>query len=283
VRSYYTLIHRPGRENHYIAAYRSVLYMHMSCAILSDSTCIETATLKKVSGRTIPLLTLLLPIGLCLLTSGCVYISKHTLRGACLTDMGSPVRNFCVVAPRILWRGERPTKEDARWLLEQRVGTVVSLQLEDQRAFEKVALSSDYSHSVTYYRVSGFSPVQLLSPAHLDEHLALFIAIVKASPKPVYVHCRAGVDRTGILAAAYRVLVDGAARSEAVAEMGRYHSPWQDLDARYIYGLSETRREKILRDAADWQSRLSPTARIECAGGRCTFVHNPNPVGGKRD
>jgi protein tyrosine/serine phosphatase len=197
--------------------------------------------------------------------------------------MGSPVRNFCVVAPQILWRGERPTEADARWLLEQRVGTVVSLQLDDQHAFEKVDLGSDYSHSVTYYRVSGFSPLQLLSPSHLDEHLALFMAIVKASPKPVYVHCRAGVDRTGILAAAYRVLIDGAPRSEAVAEMARFHSPWEPLDARYIYGLSEARRENILREAADWESKLSPTAHIECADGRCTFAANPNPVGGKRD
>jgi protein tyrosine/serine phosphatase len=217
-----------------------------------------------------------------LLASGCVYISRHTLRGACLTDMGSPVRNFCVVAPGILWRGERPTKEDAKWLLEERVGTVISLQLDDRRAFEAARLSRDYEHSVSYFRVPGFSPVQVLRPSHLDKHLALFIAIVKAAPKPVYVHCRAGVDRTGVLVAAYRVLIDGASRKEAIAEMGRFHSPWQSLDALYINGLSEARREEILRQAANWEARLRPTARIDCERGQCTYVRNVDPSGAER-
>jgi len=226
-----------------------------------------------------------LVFGIVMLVSGCVYISRHTLRGACLTDMGSPVRNFCVVASQVLWRGERPTQPDAKWLLQQNVGTVISLQLEDRRAFEAVTPPADYVHSVSYFKVPGFNPFQVLSPRHLDEHLALFLAIVKGSPKPVYVHCRAGVDRTGILAAAYRVLIDGADPEEAIAEMGRFHSPWQHFDAHYIRGLTPARREKILQEAAAWESRLTPTASIDCERGRCTYVrsqssspvaHNPN-------
>ena len=85
-----------------------------------------------------------------------------------------------------------------------------------------------------------------------------------------------------MLSAAYRVLIDGASRREAVAEMGRYHSPWQSLDARYIYGLSDARRENILREAADWESRLRPTARIECANGHCIYVPNLDLSGGER-
>ncbi len=218
-------------------------------------------------------LSVLIPV----LLSGCVYFSKHTIHGACSHDLGSPVRNFCVVAPQVLWRGERPTKADARWLLEQHVGTVVSLQLDDRRAFEAVQLGPDFVHSVSYFHVPGFSPLQVLSPSHLDTHLALFIAIAKAAPKPIYVHCRAGVDRTGILAAAYRVLVEGVTREQAIAEMARYHSPWQHFDAKYIRGLSEERRVQILRKAADWESRLRPTARIECVRGRCSFEPTAEP------
>lgn len=211
-------------------------------------------------------------ISLFLLLSGCVYISKHTIRGACTYDLGSPIRNFCVVTPNVLWRGERPTKADAQWLVEHRVGTVVSLQLDDRRAFESVTVGNDFTHSVSYFHVPGFSPMQLLRPARLDVHLALFIAIVKSAPKPIYVHCRAGVDRSGVLIAAYRVLVEGMSRDAAVTEMGRFHSPWQHLDARYIRGLSPTRRQKILREAADWESRLRPTAHIDCLQSQCTYV-----------
>jgi hypothetical protein len=194
--------------------------------------------------------------------------------------MGSPVRNFCVVAPQVLWRGERPTAEDAKWLLQQRVGTVVSLQLDDRRAFEAVIPREDYSHSVSYFEVPRFSPLQVLSPAHLDKHVARFLAIVKAAPKPVYVHCRAGVDRTGVLAAAYRVLIDGATREQAIGEMARFHSPWESFDARYIRGLSEGRRAEILRQAADWEARLRPSARIDCERGRCSYVPNADAASG---
>lgn len=201
----------------------------------------------------------MLLVSLCLLGPGCVYISRHTLRGACLNDLSSPVRNFCVVEPHILWRGERPTRDDAQWLLAQ--------------------LGESYMHTVSYFQVSGFSPFQVLSPSHLDKHVARFLAIVKAAPKPVYVHCRAGVDRTGVLAAAYRVVIDGASRKEAIAEMARYHSPWQSLDARYISGLSEARRQEILREAAEWQARVRPTASLECVRGRCTYVRNVAAAG----
>jgi protein tyrosine/serine phosphatase len=203
--------------------------------------------------------------------SGCVYFSKRTIEGACGNDLDSPIHNFCVVTPNVLWRGERPTKADAQWLVEHRVGTVVSLQLDDRRAFESAAVDQDLSQSVSDFHVPGFSTLHLLSPARLDVHLAQFIAIVRSAPQPIYVHCRAGVDRSGVLIAAYRILVEGVSPEEAIAEMGRFHSPWQHLDAHYIRGLSEARRQKILAEATDWGSRLRPTARIDCARGRCTY------------
>jgi hypothetical protein len=214
-----------------------------------------------------------------LLLCGCVYVSRHTIEGACSNDLGSPIHNFCVVTPGMLWRGPHPDASDATWLLEHGVGSIVSLQLNDQRAFEDVALSQDFSHSVPYFQVPGFSPIQVLSSSQVDNHVALFLAIMKQAPKPIYVHCRAGVDRTGVVTAAYEVIVEKADRDQVIEAMSRWHSPWFSIDARYIRELSEDRQAEILRKAKDWEARLRPSADINCQHGKCLYVRNDvNPT-----
>ena len=209
-----------------------------------------------------------------MLLSGCVYMSKHTLPGACSYDLGSPIHNFCVVDRDRLWRGSRPDAGGAQWLLERGVGAIVSLQLNDQRAFEGAAPGAGFSHSVPYFQVPGFNPFQVLSRARLDTHVALFLAIMRQAPKPVYVHCRAGVDRTAIVAAAYQVLVEGIDREKVIAEMARWHSPWFRIDVQYIRDLTPERAEEIMRKTDEWQSRLRPSAQINCLHGKCAFVRN---------
>jgi protein-tyrosine phosphatase len=200
--------------------------------------------------------------------SGCVYVSGHTPPGACPHDLSSPIRNFCVVAPGVLWRGARPTRAGAKWLIEQRVGSVVSVQVDSLPAFEAAIPREDFAHSVSYYQMRGFSPLQILTRSQLDEHMATFVAIVKDAPKPIYVHCRAGVDRTGVVAAAYRVLIEGTSAQDAIADMARFHSPWQRIDARYLRSVAEHRTE-ILRQADELASRLQPITQIKCSHGKC--------------
>lgn len=209
---------------------------------------------------------------LALLLCGCVYFSRHTLPGACPDDLGSPIRNFCVVTPGLLWRGESPTRSDARWLVEHGVGTVVSLQLDVRRSFESVHLDPGIDRSVTYFRVRNFAATQVLTHRHLDDHVAEVLAIIQEAPKPVLISCRAGVDRTGIIAAAYRVLVDGRSRKAAIREMDGFHSPWDPLNARYVRSLTGARKARILRNVTQWRSRLQPTGRFECRNGGCRLL-----------
>src|SRR5262245_45005676 len=85
--------------------------------------------------------------------TGCVYISTHTLRGACSNDLDSPIRNFCVVTAGTLWRGPHPDAADAQWLLDHGVRSIISLQLNDKRAFENAAPPPDLSQSLPYFQV----------------------------------------------------------------------------------------------------------------------------------
>lgn len=207
-----------------------------------------------------------------LLAGGCVYMSPHTLKGSCPTTLDSPVRNFCVVTPHVLWRGEHPTAADASWLVQQRVGAVLSLQVDARRAFEHAKVSpADAPLSFPYYKMRGLDPLQMLSSRHLDDRAAMFLAIVSTAPRPLYVHCRAGVDRAGVLLAVYRMLVEGVTAEDAIAELARFKSPWLPLEKRYINGLSETRREQIRRDAARYKAGLHPAGEFQCSQGRCTY------------
>lgn len=220
---------------------------------------------------------------LALLLSGCVYFSRHTLPGACPDDLGSPIRNFCVVSPGVLWRSEAPTRSDARWLVQHGVGSVVSLELDVRHSFETVRLAPGLSRSVTYYRIKDFSAVQVLTHHHLDQHVALVLAIIAQAPKPVLVSCRAGVDRTGIIVGAYRMLIDGMSRRRAITEMNGFHSPWDPLNDRYVRSLSGPRGARILRRARQWESSgVKPTGRFECRAGGCRFVRAGAAVAGAR-
>lgn len=211
---------------------------------------------------------------LCLLPcifSGCVYFSRHTQPGACANDLGSPMHNFCVVSPGVLWRGASPGRADAAWLVQHGVRTVVSLQLDMRHAFESASLDPRVARSVTYFRVRDFAAVDVLTHYHLDERVAYVLAIINEAPKPVFVSCRAGVDRTGIIAAAYRVLVEGMSADKAIAEMDGFHSPWDPLNARYVRSLSGERKASILRKMHEREHRILPSGEFICTGGGCRF------------
>jgi hypothetical protein len=212
------------------------------------------------------------PCALALLLCGCVYFSRHTLPGACRDSLGSPIRNFCVVTPGALWRGEAPSRSDAQWLVDHGLRSVISLQLDVGPAFESVHPAPGVVRSVTYFRVRNFAATQVLTHRHLDDHVAEVLAIIQEAPKPALISCRAGVDRTGIIAAAYRVLVDGMSPEEAIREMEAFHSPWDPLNARYVRSLTGARKARILRNVTRWRTRLQPTGRFECRAGECRLL-----------
>ena len=186
----------------------------------------------------------------------------------CRNSLNSPIILFCEVAPGILWRGAKPDEQGAAWLVAHGVRTVVNLELlhDDLANFgvakNDVALKTD----IQYFRLRDWEPLAIFAPSIKDQNVAQFLAIMQQSPKPVYVHCRSGQNRTGVMVAAYRLLVENADLEKTIAEMKQYHGFWSFADARYLRGLVQ-RREEILRQAN--VNLPTRNAQIICTDGIC--------------
>jgi len=116
------------------------------------------------------------------------------------------VKNFGEVTPEV-WRGGKPTPQGMQWLADRGVKTIIDLQMEDE--------SRAVPQGVRYLPLR----VSMWECDCVDTS-----AVVKAideSSKPVFIHCQAGRDRTGLAVAAWRV-AHGMSANDAIAEMERY-------------------------------------------------------------
>jgi protein tyrosine/serine phosphatase len=74
-----------------------------------------------------------------------------------------------------------------------------------------------------------------------DDDVVRFLRIATdPARQPVLVHCRRGADRTGVMLAIYRVVVEGWTKADAIDEMTRggygFRPVWQNL-VRYVEEL----------------------------------------------
>lgn len=117
------------------------------------------------------------------------------------------VRNFAAVDDTV-WRGAAPSKAGYRSLAERGVTTIVDL-----RAEENVHVDTDYLSSLGMRLVAiPIRDGQIPS----EEQLGRFVEAVRSSSGKVFLHCGAGVGRTGAMAAGYLVQVGKATPAQAL-------------------------------------------------------------------
>ena len=74
------------------------------------------------------------------------------------------------------------------------------------------------------------------------DQIVEFLDLLRANPSTkIFVHCRRGADRTGLMIAAYRVSIEHQPVTDAVSEMHRFHYDWlfRPQLKRYIDSLPE--------------------------------------------
>jgi tyrosine-protein phosphatase SIW14 len=119
-----------------------------------------------------------------------------------------------------LYRGGQPALDGFNSLHAMGVGIVVNLREDrSQMANEKREVESLGMKSVEIPWSANHEP----SSAQIIE----FLDLVRANPDTkIFIHCRRGADRTGVMIAAYRIAVEHKSFAEAVSEMHRYHYDW---------------------------------------------------------
>lgn len=208
-----------------------------------------------------------------LLQTQCVTAASVTKEAAsCLNNMASPISNFCEVRPNELWRGAKPDKQTAAWLINKGVKTIINLELmhDDLAALRDADVNSTNHYSVDYFRVKTWEPLYAVAESAADEDVIHFLAVARQAKKPMYVHCRAGENRTGVMVAAYKIIIENQTSDSQIAgiieEMQSYKGFWSDATTRYIKGLAK-RRDDIMH-AVDAFEPEQPTG-IECQAGTC--------------
>lgn len=140
-----------------------------------------------------------------------------------------------------LFRGAQPEPAGFRELKKMGVKTVVNLRsmhsdLDEMR--EAGIEEGDFNYVA----------IPLFAWNARDEHVIRFLKVVTdPANQPVFFHCQHGADRTGTMAAAYRVVVEGWSREDALREMTdggyNFHGVWVNL-LDYMKSLDVEKIEK---------------------------------------
>lgn len=116
-----------------------------------------------------------------------------------------------------VFRGPQPVNVED-WLALSKLGIKFTLDLETGRKLWDDGYPLQEALTSERYGIRTFShPLGEFLPPN-GEELNLACSVI-VGHQPIYIHCRAGFNRTGMVAAQYKIKVRGWSKSRAVAEM----------------------------------------------------------------
>ena len=137
-----------------------------------------------------------------------------------------------------LFRGGQPQKGGLQRLSELRIKTIINLRENDGLASQEEAEARALGFRYFNVPLDGF---RRPSDEEVDKILAL---VTDVENQPVFVHCKRGSDRTGMVIAIYRILFEGWATEDAKAEAKKYGLGfWQHGMKDYIGDYSKRHKK----------------------------------------
>ncbi len=130
----------------------------------------------------------------------------------------------------MVYRGAQPKSGGLELLKQLGIKTVVSLRDDDARAKQEEAGAR--MAGLQYFNL----PFERWGRPQNKEMEQVLSIINNPANQPVFVHCKHGADRTGVVIAVYRISHDGWTSQQATAEAKRYGlKPWQLGMKDYIH------------------------------------------------
>ncbi len=121
-----------------------------------------------------------------------------------------------------LFRGAQPKPGGLQLLKQIGIKTIVNLRDDDSRALEE---KEDARRAGLGYFNIPFARWGRPNDREIEQ---VFSIINNTENQPVFVHCKHGADRTGVVIAVYRITHDRWTSEQAKAEAKRYGlKPWQ--------------------------------------------------------
>jgi protein tyrosine phosphatase (PTP) superfamily phosphohydrolase (DUF442 family) len=169
-----------------------------------------------------------------------------------------PIPQFAEVTEGV-YRGAQPDHAGFRALAKLGVRTVVNLRT--NHSDSELIGSAPLEEVRIRMRADLFGS----RPPTLEEVRAFLDIVTSEERKPVFVHCAAGSDRTGVMIAIYRIEVCEWSRRDAIAEMEAmgFHSNYGEL-AQFVreYRVTGEWRKRFVTLLPPTRPRREPPAPV---------------------
>jgi tyrosine-protein phosphatase SIW14 len=172
----------------------------------------------------------------CALAAGC----QPTSSPAAAVDVNKTgIVNFAAVDDGILYRGAQPDPAGFAALKDLGIKTVITLR----NAHEDAPLAAPLDLDLVTIPLKATTAIELPD----DDAIRSFFAVLNdPARRPVYLHCALGKDRTGAMAALWRIEHDDWTPQQALTEMR-------------AFGYHETAYAELTHFILGWHKRgLSP-------------------------
>jgi protein tyrosine/serine phosphatase len=158
--------------------------------------------------------------------TACLILLPAGLTARPVSDLpkGIDIPRFQLVAEG-LYRGGQPDKRGFEFLKEKGIKTVINFRTENDEAEVVKTLGMNY-----VWIPMSIQPWSKISDGAIAKY---FEVVNNPGNYPIFFHCRRGADRTGAMAAFYRIAVQGWDAAKAYTEARHIGMRWWYLATKH--------------------------------------------------